>query len=355
MLKGEGKTTHFTESASIGRECANEKQGTQHIYVDELVRFINNLTNDLYKLRLKGHHYLFIDGIDSRPFDIKFEDYKECVYPLIRAVYEVNTEILSKIKDRSKGRLQVVLLTRLDIFIESGLSNPGSKIYDNSVFLNWGLIKEDEFAKSSLFSLVNNILNSNSNENEKISWKNYFNFKINNLPSFVYFLRITTARPRDFVKILKFIQEQCIAQSIDNPTQQVVLSDLFMRSYSTYFTDSVRTMLNFYYDQDEIGLLFAFLRSIRANKFDYSTIVNKYKDFSENRDLERIFGGCNDILKILFNANMICYIESGSRFRWKYREITMANYDFNMSENILKQETEFRIHPALEKEFGLYS
>ena len=51
---------------------------------------------------------------------------------------------------------------------------------------------------------------------------------------------------------------------------------------------------------------------------------------------------------------MICYIEKGPRYRWKYREITMANYDFALADHLLVDGTKFKFHPALEKEFGLY-
>lgn len=250
-------------NASMETEKEQQRGLTQHVFFDSWVYFINTLLEGLSKLRLKNNHYLFIDGIDSRPTDIKFDDYKKCVYPLVRAVYEINAEILSKVKDRNKGRLQVILLTRLDIFVNSGLGNPGSKLSDNAAFLNWGQLKEDCYDKSGIYALVNNIINSNSVGEEKLTWNNFFNFRIKRdgqeFDSFAYFLRTTTARPRDFVKILKIVQEQCIRQSANNPTQDMVKSDLFMRSYSTYFTDSIRTMLSFYYDPQDIKLLLRLL------------------------------------------------------------------------------------------------
>ena len=109
-----------------GTKKSTEKQ----IYTDNWVRFINEIEQNISSLKLKKHHYLFIDGIDTRPEDIPYSEYKECVYPIVRAVYDLNSNLFAKIKDRKKGRLQIVLLTRLDIFIKSGLSNPGSKVAD---------------------------------------------------------------------------------------------------------------------------------------------------------------------------------------------------------------------------------
>lgn len=135
----------------------------------------------------------------------------------------------------------------------------------------------------------------------------------------------------------------------------MVTSDLFMRAYSTYFTDSIRTMLSFQYDQQDIKLLFAFLRSIGTNRFAYATVKDKLDQFADKDKLCKAFGNCNDILRILFNANMICYIETGARYRWKYREVTLANYDFDMPEDVFTDKTiTFRVHQALEKELSLY-
>ena len=48
---------------------------------------------------------MFIDGLDTRPTDIDYTEYKECIYPLVRAVYDLNNDIFAHIKDRNKGAL----------------------------------------------------------------------------------------------------------------------------------------------------------------------------------------------------------------------------------------------------------
>ena len=51
---------------------------------------------------------------------------------------------------------------------------------------------------------------------------------------------------------------------------------------------------------------------------------------------------------------MICIVEKGPYYRWKYRELTIANYNYSLSVETLSLSTCFRFHPALEKEFALY-
>ena len=136
-ISGTMGNDNATIGSNLSAETVNQKTTERYVYEDKWLVFINEIAAELEKLRLRNHHYLFIDGIDTRPSDIPYDEYKECVYPLVRAVYELNSDLLSRIKDRRKGRLQIVLLTRLDIFLKSGLSNAGSKISDNSAFLNW--------------------------------------------------------------------------------------------------------------------------------------------------------------------------------------------------------------------------
>lgn len=348
-----------TTEGNLSTETITPKTVEQYVYEDNWLVFINRIADELSRLRLKNHHYLFIDGIDTRPSDIPYEEYKECVYPLVRAVYDLNSDLLSRIKDRNKGRLQIVLLTRLDIFLNAGLSNAGSKISDNSAFLNWSFISEKDYPKTDLFLLVNNMFNSASKDNkEQSAWDNYFGFKIKrgqkDFDSFVYFLRLTTSKPRDFVKLLKIAKEQCQADYIENPTAEIIESDLFQRAYSTYFAESLRTALGFYYDREQIKLLFDFIKFIKLRRFTYQQYQNVWINFYEKNALEEIFGNEFEVLELLFNFNLVAVIEDDSYYRWKYRECTIANYDYSLQKNDLTPDTKFVFHWATEKEFGLY-
>lgn len=93
----------------------------------------------LGSLKLEKNHILFIDGIDIRPRNIDFEDYLECVKGLANAIWTLNNDFFSKIRD-SKGRLKVVILVRPDIFSQLGLQNLNNKARDNGVLLDWKTI-----------------------------------------------------------------------------------------------------------------------------------------------------------------------------------------------------------------------
>lgn len=325
----------------------------KQVYIDSWVKFINEMEQEICSLKLRNHHYLFIDGIDTRPEDIPYSEYKECVYPLVRAVYELNSSLFGKIKDRKKGRLQIILLTRLDIFIKSGLSNPGSKISDNAAFLNWCSENETEYKSSDLYNLVNNILKAASDDTEA-SWESLFDFKIQNNDSFVYLLRHTTCRPRDYVKVLKTIKEQCEKENVDKPSAQIVQSDAFKRAYSTYYVDSLKTGLHFFYSEDEVNAIFSFLKTIRKIKFTYNDFKTSFESINEKDILRTTFENAEELLTLMFDNNLICYMESEGIYRWHYKEISVSDYNYTIPADAFLSKSKFRFHPALEKELSLY-
>ena len=357
-INGELSTTKAKTGGKLSEEAATQYTVQKQVYEDNWQRFINQIAADLEKLRLKNHHYLFIDGIDTRPQDITYDEYKECIYPLVRAVYDINCDILSKVKERNKGRLQIILLTRLDIFLNAGLSNAGSKICDNSAFLNWSMSSEAEYRNTALFALVNNMIQSGNPGCEPVSWESYFNYKISRgsreFSSFPYFLRLSTSKPRDFVKLLKIAKEQCLSGNKKNPDSKIIGSDLFQRAYSTYYADSLRTALGFYYSEKQIKLFFDFIKSIKRCKFTYEQYEKAWDAFSDKDALQKNFGDSFALLELMFNFNLIALKEDDAYYRWKYRECSIANYDYGIEKSALEKESKFVFHWAAEKEFGLY-
>lgn len=339
--------------ANQSKRKSNQVTVQKSIYYDNWVAFINEITEEISKLRLTNTHYLFIDGIDSRPSDIEFDAYSSCVYPLIRAVYEVNTTIFSKIKDRNKGRLQIILLTRLDIFLQAGLSNPGSKLQDNCAYIDWNT-SEDYYENSKIYNVVNNMI---SQQKDNANWKSYFNFSIKrgeqSFDSFIYFLRLTTGKPRDFVRALRIIQELC-KQSGTEPNASVIENDEFQKAYSMYFIDKIRTALNFTYKKEEIDVLFSFLRTIGKKSIKKSELKILYDNYSNKVNLDRSFNDFYGMVRVLFDNDMICINEGSGIYRWKYKETSIAAYDYTLPIESLPDNTKIVFNWALEKGFSMY-
>lgn len=349
--------TNTKITGKIEKKKTQEIARESHIYFDVWTSFINELAGYVDRVRLNNSHYLFVDGIDSRPPDIDPKVYQNCVYPLVRAVYEINHDIFSKIKDKSKGRLKIILLTRLDIFMQSGLQNPDCKLNDNSVFLNWGITSERDYQSSEIFSLVNNLIqvaNPDAPSDSKDSWKTYFDFSIDRKDSFEYLLRQTASRPRDFVKVLLITNALCKRKSITAPDSALLLSDEFRKAFSSYYVGMIKTGLKFYYNDNEINELWSFLKTIKKTIVTYKELTEIYRGMLNLGKLESIFGNLDAILSLLFENNMIGYIESQGVYRWKYKEISEADFNYSLPPEARLDDAKLQFHPALEKEFGLY-
>lgn len=352
---------------SSGNRCSKSEKTVQSVettrlrYVDRWTAFLNDAAKQIVDLKLKKPHYLFVDGIDVRPVSIEYEDYQQCVSSLIRAVYEINHMMFSKIKNRTVGRLQIVILSRLDIFLESGLSNTGCKIVDNSVYLNWGLSNLNDVEDSDLYKLVNNVLSEGRNEADM--WKHYMDFQLKRqknsrrlYDSFPYCMRLTAARPRDFIRILQLLQEENKSRRTGSllPLQKVFEKDSFQKKYSTYYVQSIQSEMSFYYNKNEYLLFFSFLKKFQGLKFTFSEFQKNLNAFYARERLKEFFGEANDILDKMYHLNIVCLVEKEDIYRWKYRETTIDNYCSSLMDYKIENNTTFIFHWAVEKALGVY-
>lgn len=178
-------------------------------YFDSWGEFISDVRSCLSKVKLKKPHFLFVDGIDIRPNDLEYKEYLNCVSSLIRASYELNQDIFASCK------FKIVVLTRPDILNISGLHNLECILEDKSIVLNWNNYNSNDIETSDMYSLINQILKNIYTSGAHYDvWEDDFNFLIQPLGSFYryksfeYCMRMTSARPRNFIKLLSELQSQ---------------------------------------------------------------------------------------------------------------------------------------------------
>uniref|UniRef100_UPI0025CD3B98 P-loop ATPase, Sll1717 family n=1 Tax=uncultured Nevskia sp. TaxID=228950 RepID=UPI0025CD3B98 len=305
-----------------------------------------NFENALSSLKLKRNNILFIDGIDIRPASIPYEDYIECIKGLANAVWEVNNDFFSKIKD-SKGRMRVVLLVRPDIYASLGLQNQNTKIRDNSILLNWTTTYKDH-RRNDLFSMADQLLAYQQPEFSKLSkgqaWDYYFPWdsptetaSFEKKTSFISFLRFSLYRPRDIVTMLTMLQERF--KSSNDQFRQFSQADFddstFRRSYADYLLGEVKDQLAFYYseaDYDDFLKFFTFLDG--KNKFTYKQYLEAYAKHevylsASKRSGPKFMSSADEFLQFLYELNVISYfeqLENGEKYiHWCFRDRTYSN------------------------------
>ncbi|MBL8501770.1 MAG: hypothetical protein JNL77_14495 [Nitrosomonas sp.] len=302
----------------------------------------------LSSLNLSNNYTLYIDGIDIRPHDVKYEDYLECVKGLAHAIWALNSDFFGNIKG-SKGRLKVVLLARPDIFDSIGFQNQNSKVNDNSVILNWET-NYREHRRSNIFLLADRLLSLQQEEKDlKIgeAWDYYFPFDTRNVfyetterTSFVSLLRYSLHRPRDILVILSILKENFIALQ-KNPNDKFSEDDLyhpmFTRKYSNYYLGEIKDQLSFYYTAADYDYFIKFFQFLEGNsKFSYESYCiayNNYLQFFMNNNITPP-SYCNSpdlFLQFLYETNVICFIvetedkpEEKPYFGWCYKERTSS-------------------------------
>ena len=303
-----------------------------------------HLESALRSLKLKRHHYIFIDGIDIRPAGIPYSDYLDCVKGLANAVWSLNNDFFANIKD-SKGRLRAILLIRPDIFDSLGLQNANSKIKDNSVVLDWGTTYR-EHRSSALFNLTSKMLESQQDEVTPLAtlWDSYFPFDAPNIwekmsvaTSFISFLRLSLYRPRDILTILTIIRENCVAEGrgadssfrpsdLENPT--------FTRKYADYLLGEVKDHLSFYYQAEDYELFVKFFQFLNGHsRFTYDEFLEAYIAFETflqggARQKPTFCETADKLLQFLYELNVLSYIietDNSPFFGFCFRERTPSN------------------------------
>ena len=334
--------------AGVGGRLGVEKKASTNFsenrYQTNLLFIQRAFEDALTSLKLTQNHVLFIDGIDIRPSPIEYGNYLECVKGLANAIWSVNSDFFSNIRD-SKGRLRVVLLIRPDIFDKLGLQNLNSKIHDNAAIQNWATTYQS-YRRSELFSIADRMLSHQQSETLTlgVAWDHYFPYNTSNVnspqtrkSSFISFLRYSLYRPRDILTILSIQRENLIEQGragTDLFSESDFSDPSFTRKYSDYILGEVKDQIVFYHSAEEYELFLKFFQFLDGkSRFDYTEYLQAFSEFSgfttKNSELKPSFCKTPDIfLQFLYDHNIISYIadtEDGPFFGWCYRERSPSN------------------------------
>ncbi len=366
-----GVNTELAWTGNAANGGVSTKATVQEKSEEVIQKFQNNLLDmergfsDAFKrLKIRKSKFLFIDSVDIKLSDITDNEYKLCLEGLANAIWQVNTGVFRSMPV-SDGFLKVVLSIRTDMFPQLNLHNQANKIRDNSVVLDWRTTYEN-YRNSPLFKLCNNLL---AYENPGLEadqyWDYYFPWctestniqKRDKDDSFINCLRLSLSRPRDFISIMKAIQDRdyqdketsSVEWFQDNETQNAI---------SNYYVDEARDWCLHKFSDEAFNTLMYFFQFLNGkSRFTYEEYTEFYNNFIEqvsNRNLE-IFDELlesDKFLQLLYDLNMICYYDvapnGGEFFRFCYREREIHNL-----EPKIKLQSKYGIHYALLKALNL--
>lgn len=313
-------------------------------------------------LKLENNYIIFVDGIDIRPRNIDYEEYLECIKGLANAMWTINNDFLSNIKD-SKGRIKIALLIRPDIFASLSLQNQNNKIKDNGVLLDWKTTYP-KYRDSEIFKMIENILNAQQDKNEEIEttcWDYYFPYQTvsqkKKEDSFVSFLRFSMFRPRDIISMLNIIQENFKREG-KRKWPIFCESDFthpdFRRKYGDYLLGEVKDYLSFYHSDQDYELFLKFFEYLDGKlTFNYDEYIQAYNNFADYVERNKIevpifFESSDKFLQFIYQLNIICYIdktiENEELYHWCFRERSYANLNPKV-----KYGVTYKLHYGLNK------
>lgn len=366
---------NFTENSSLSAQLVNkhlgsiggdEKNSTEFSetrYQINLLYLQKKFEEAFSTIKLAENHIIFIDGIDVRPQNIPHDEYLDCVRGLSNAIWYINSNFFSNIKD-SKGRMKAILLVRPDIFNMLGLQNQNAKLRDNSILLDWRTTYP-RYRDSEIFFLANRLLSYQQNESRENGgyWDHYFPFKTidyfsqEEKDSFIRLLRYSLFRPRDIVTMIDILKKSSVAHNPDAEifSEKEFDSTEFKKNYAIYMLGEIKDQISFYHTPEEYDDFLKFFSYLDGRyKFNYEefnlAFQSFFKDIIEKKNsIPKFFGTSEDFLQFLYDLSIICFIQeaedNAEKFiSWCHRE---RNY-INTSPKV-KLGVRYEIHYGLGK------
>lgn len=305
-----------------------------------LLKIYEILKNSLSPIKLNKNITIYVDGIDTRPSSVSYDQYLNCIKGLANAIWNLNADILSTLD--SKFKLKIVMLLRPDIFASLGMSNLTNKLQDNSVFLDWRT-RYPTYRNSLIFEMADRLFAKQQDfdiSEVGKAWDHYcpWTTKSTNESrecdySFINFLRNSYARPRDILVQVQLMKKMSPRPSLDVFSISDFQNEEFKAAYSEYLLGSLRDELLFYYPEDEFDDFLAFFKFLRGKgRFSHAEYRRAYMNYSEylkTKELEHGFAHDEDsFLQFLYDKNVISYTditENKIFHRYSYREKNIAN------------------------------
>lgn len=321
------------QGEKMAESVQNTTETTRSFYTDTWLQSIDAFKRTLEKISFKYNHFLFVDGLDVRPTEYSAEEYGECIGALIRAIYELNTQVFGGMDRKDNHVFKIIALTRTDIFLNSNLVNVTSCINDNCVELDWTYSNENDFLYSKLYKMMNRVLGWDGKSPEMPA-QIYFGFQINatngrTLSAALFLQRLSRLRPRDIVVLLNYIQRECRARGRDNPDQVIIYSNDVIEKYSRYYMEQVMSEMQFTFSKQEIDQVFDMVKSLKKARFSEAEFIFMFNKFCKiNPAFGNRFVDHRKLIDVLYSLDVLGWVEFHEQYgrtttktHWHYREI----------------------------------
>jgi hypothetical protein len=290
-----------------GKLVEAEWSGSQLRPAAELPDFVESLRNLVRKARSESDHIIIIDGLD----DILTA--REIQYRALAAlIFEVDR--LNALF-RSEGvPAKIVLVCRTDLFERITGANKNKIRQDGALELDWYHDPRDP--DSSLLIRTANLRAYRSLSREVDIFAEFLPSQIERRKSTkTYMLDMTRHTPRDFLQLLKYVQEVASGERV---TVAQLMSG--MRNYSIkYFLPEIQDEFGGYADSAEIDCLLGYFASMRQREFTLPVLLAHARGQKVKPDQDKI----ERMLNVMFDCGALGNLQSvdgdHNYYTFKYR------------------------------------
>lgn len=313
------KTTSRTFKANLKNFSCSQtvKNENAQISFEWLIDYVKQVISNFVEMH---NHYLIIDGLD----DILTS--REIQYLSIAA-------LINEVKDLNlyfrKGGMpyKIIVLCRTDIFERLPDANKNKIRRDCSFIFSWYKEGEDSQKECGLIDIINLRGRLVYRDLDDVI-KKFFPNKYNNNDIYSTLLEMTRHTPRDFLQLLKSIQEHCDSSMVDKKA-----IDEGIKLYSSdYFLPEIKDEMAGYIPYDKIDPIINILSSFREREFSYTQFLDLFNVLQPTD----VFNA-DSILNVLYDCSAIGHAYPymngrETRVTFKYRN---RHSSFNKNNRII--------------------
>lgn len=310
-------TTEKTFKLSIPKFFEGQWK-TQDASVD-IPNYVENLKRLIATIRSGSKHLLIVDGLDEivTAEDAQWDS-------LGALVFEVNR--LNKLFKQELVPAKIVLLCRTDFFELLDGANKNKIRQDSSIYLDW--YSDPNSPNQSLLVKIANLRATLSLGVETNIFREFLPESIFRRPVAKLLLNCTRHTPRDFLQLLKYIQNGCLGKK-----PSIAQTKNGIRRYSQeYFLPEIFDELQGYVSSSDAKEFFKVVGALRSRDFYAKQVYDQIELEASPLSKEQ----ADIIMKALFECSAIGNVQNTSKgtqfltFRYRNRHST-----FNIKERLI--------------------
>lgn len=249
--------------------------------------FIERMKSISQSFKSSTKHIIIIDGLD----DILSK--RQVQYDALAALL-LSVGRLNLMFQQSRSPIKIILLCRTDLYERLPGANKNKTRQDSAINLDWYHDPRNP-QDSNLINLVN-LRAKLVNPQIQDIFTTYFPRRVEDRDIRTFLLDLTRHTPRDFVQLLRHIQEFAVRGVL---SRDEVLSGV--RSYSiNYFLPEIRDELVGYLSEEDITYTTDLIGSLRKRDFRYSELEKKAEEQSKFSKLD-----IPKVINLLFECSAI--------------------------------------------------